>query len=82
MKPVFFRRSYRTPSRLPQLVSQRRDIVVSEWLDAVSGRGRLTMAMGVLRVFARLPRMFRSRQMVLLPVLLLRDAMRVRRAVM
>src|SRR5580704_8776443 len=79
-KPIFIRRSFRTSSRSPELVSQRRDVIMSERGDAMSVFRRVTMLMGVLRVLKSLPRMLVSR-LVILFSLLLRNPMAMRSGV-
>jgi len=50
MKPVFLRQSVWTASSLPEFMSERSDVVMSECGDAVSNRSRLSMLVIVKRV--------------------------------
>jgi hypothetical protein len=64
VKPILLRRPFRTASGFPELVSQCRNIVVSEWGKAVR------VLMGILGMFQSLPGMLVPGQVVLLSMLL------------
>jgi hypothetical protein len=49
MEPIFFRRSDRTASSLPEFVSERCDVIVPERGDAMGCR-RLSMLMRVVGI--------------------------------
>jgi hypothetical protein len=68
-KPIFFRRSLRTSSVLPEFISERGDVIMAERLDAMSNRSRLSLLVSLGRVFEGLPRLFVSGQVLRLPVL-------------
>jgi hypothetical protein len=51
-------------------VRSRRDVIVSECGDAMSDRRTLSLAVSVLGMLERLPRVLRPRQVILLSVLL------------
>jgi hypothetical protein len=55
MKPILLGRSVWTASCLPQLISERRDVVMSECDDAMPIGSRLGMPMSGLGVFESLP---------------------------
>ena len=67
---------HRTASGLPDLIGPRGDLAVSECRDAMFRHRSLVV--GVLRVLQRLSGMLPSREVILLPALLLRRAMGVR----
>src|ERR1035441_7274802 len=69
-EPVFFRRSGRTASGLPEFMREGRDLIMSERDDAMPGRRRLSMLLGVLGAFECLPRMLVSCQVFLFSMLL------------
>jgi hypothetical protein len=68
MKPILLRRSFRTTSGLPKLISESSDIGMSECGDAVRS-GRLRMLLGLLGVLLGLPGVLRSRQVLLFSML-------------
>ena len=80
MKPIFLRRSFRTASRLPELIGEGRDFVVPEGGHAMSGSSRLRMLMSVVRVLQSLPGVLVPAQVILLSMLL-GDPMGMRRGV-
>jgi len=67
MEPILFRRSVRTASGLPQFISQRGDVGVSEGGDAM---GILSLRMPLNVVLERLPRMLVSGEMLAFSLLL------------
>src|ERR1035441_10190533 len=69
MEPIFFRRTVRTASRLPEFTSQDGDIFVPEGRDAMPHRNCLRMLMSLLGVLQRLPPLRLPRQVILLIVL-------------
>src|ERR1019366_7141824 len=69
MEPIFFRRTVRTASRLPEFTSQDGDIFVPEGRDAMPHGNCLSMLMSLLGVLQRLPRVLLPRQVILLIVL-------------
>src|ERR1035441_1324089 len=69
MEPIFFRRTVRTASSLPEFTSQDGDIFVPEGRDAMPHRNCLSMLMSLLGVLQRLPRVLLPRQVILLIVL-------------
>jgi hypothetical protein len=62
MEPIFVRRSGGAAARLPELVRECGDFIVSECSDAMPGRG-------LVSVFESLPRTLVSGQVFLLPML-------------
>lgn len=77
MEPIFIRRSVWAASRLPERISESRDVLMSERGDAMRGGSRLSMLMGVLGVLQGLARMLVWRQVILV-IVLLGNAMGVR----
>ena len=69
LEPIFLRRSFGTPSSLPQFIREGCDVGVSECGDSVSNRrlGRLPMRFGGMLLF--LARVFVSGEMFLFSVL-------------
>jgi len=55
MEPIFSRETVRTASRLPEFISEGRDVIMAECGDAVSSCGRLMVRMHAVQVFASLP---------------------------
>jgi hypothetical protein len=70
VEPIFFRRSGRTASVLPEAIGKGGNLVVSECGDAMSNRCRPRMLMRILGVFVGLSRMLMPRQVILFSVLL------------
>src|SRR5277367_2634002 len=80
MKPILLWRPVWAAPGLPELMSERGDVIVPEWGDNVSGCGRLSVLVSLLGMLQSLLRMLMSGQVILLS-LPLGDSMSVRRGV-
>jgi len=69
MEPIFWRRAFRTPSALPEFISENCDVSMGECGDAMANGGRLGILVRVRGVLESLARRLVSRQVLLFPVL-------------
>jgi hypothetical protein len=69
MEPIFFGRSDRTASGLPEFISERSNVSMSECGEAMFIRGCLSILMTVWGVLPGLSRMLVSRQLILFSLL-------------
>ncbi len=69
MEPIFLRRSVRTASGLPEFISERRNVSMSECGEAMFIRSCLSILMSVGGVLPGLSRMLVPRQLILFSLL-------------
>jgi hypothetical protein len=70
LKPIYFRRAFRTAPTFPQLISELGDLFMPECGNAMAHSRSFRRLMTILPMLMRLTRMFGSRQMFGISLLL------------